>query len=675
MHLIRSTWFIDERFCQYSRDGTRRRREPSKVFRHDSEIARTLSHLACLWQREIGERGPARVWRCIRSVVAGKRDGGSVRPDATADQLNEFFVSVGPRVAAEIGARGPGPVTDTRLPRVGACSFELSPVTLEMLGHTIFGMRSSAACGTDGVCIRMLKIGFPAIGVPILHMINSCLTHSDIPDSWKHSLVSPIHKSGDHSDPSNFRPISLIPVITKVVERIVHQQLYGYLTSNHLLSSSQHGFRPHHSTETALLSVSDQILSATDRGEISMLCLIDLSKCFDVIDHEILLQKLCLHGIEISWFAAYLQGHTQSVSLNDGSGCRVLSRPLANTMGVFQGSVLGPLLFTIFANDLSLHAEGAAVFQYADDTQVLVSGPKDDLRGLTSRMERSLETLSCWFNSHALKVNANKTQLAVFGSRQNLRSLPDLKVTFCDVALQPRAEVKNLGVVFDSTLSWESHVSELSRQCTGVLIGLSHCRHYLPDGVIKVLVSALVLTRIRYCLAVYGNGTLKNFDRLQRVLNFAVRVIFGRRKFDHVSDLREQLRWMSPQQMSQTQTLSLAHKVLRLGEPDSLADSFIRCRDVRQRSTRQDSLLHLPRPRTEAGRRRFAYRAPALYNSLPAGITDMSRRCFDRAVRTHLTNPSAQVRRWEWVACACVHLRVCLWAWYLYNFNLHVGIP
>ena len=189
---------------------------------------------------------------------------------------------------------------------------------------------------------------------------------------------------------------------------------------------------------------------------------------------------------------------------------------------------------------------------------------------------------------------------------------PTKNVTAPHPCLQPRAEVKNLGVVFDSTLSWESHVSELSRQCTGVLIGLSHCRHYLPVGVIKVLVSALVLTRIRYCLAVYGNGTLKNFDRLQRVLNFAVRVIFGRRKFDHVSDLREQLRWMSPQQMSQAQTLSLAHKVLRLGEPDSLADSFIRCRDVRQRSTRQDSLLHLPRPRTEAGRRRFAYRAPAL---------------------------------------------------------------
>ena len=214
-------------------------------------------------QREIGERGPASVWRCIRSVVAGKRGERSVRPNLAADQLNEFFVSVGARVAAEIGAQGSGPVSDTRLPRVGACSFSLSPVTREMLGHTIFGMRSSAACGADGICIRMLKVGFPAIGDPLLHIINSCLTRSDIPAPWKHSIVNPIHKSDDSSDPSNFRPISLVPVISKIVERVVHRQLYSYLADNHLLSSRQHSFRPHHSTETGLLSESHQILAAT----------------------------------------------------------------------------------------------------------------------------------------------------------------------------------------------------------------------------------------------------------------------------------------------------------------------------------------------------------------------------------------------------------------------------
>ena len=367
-----------------------------------------------------------------------------------------------------------------------------------------------------------------------------------------------------------------------------------------------------------------------------MLCLIDLSKCFDVIDHEILLQKLTLYGIETSWFAAYLQGHTQSVSLNDGSMCGVLSRPLANTMGVFQGSVLGPLLFTLFANDISLHSESASVFQYADDTQVLVSGPKDDLRGLTSRMETSLDSLSNWFRSHRLKVNAKKTQLIIFGSRPNLRRLPELAVNFSGTQLKPVAEVRNLGVTFDSALSWESHVSELVRQCTGVLIGLSHCRHCLPDGVIKILVSALVLTRINYCLAVYGNGAQIQFDRLQKVLNFAARVIFGRRKFDHVSDLRERLGWLSPRQMAEARTLALAHQVMRRGEPDSLASLFVRCRDTRERTTRQDGRLCLPRPRSEAGKRRFSYRAPALYNRLPGDTTNMPQRRFARAVKSWL---------------------------------------
>ena len=152
-------------------------------------------------------------------------------------------------------------------------------------------MRNSATCGTDGVSIRMLKTGFPVIGGVILHIINTCITRADIPSDWKHSIVQPIYKSGNPSDPANFRPISLVPVVMKIVERVIHQQLYHYLSYSHLLSPAQHGFRPRHSTETALLSVTDSILTATDRREISMLCLVDLSKCFDVINHEILIKN------------------------------------------------------------------------------------------------------------------------------------------------------------------------------------------------------------------------------------------------------------------------------------------------------------------------------------------------------------------------------------------------
>ena len=584
-------------------------------------------------QREIRERGPNKVWNSIRSVVAGKKDGPSVQPDVSADVLNSFFVSVGPRIATEIRAQNPAVEQTGRLPRVVASSFKPRPISLGQLGHTIFNMRNSAACASDGVCIRMLKTCFPAIGDVILHIINTCISRSDIPHHWKHSIVHPIFKSGNPSDPTNFRPISIVPVIMKVVERVIHQQLYRYLSQNHLLANTQHGFRPRHSTETALLSVTDRILAATDRGDVSMLCLIDLSKCFDVINHDLLLAKLAMHGIETSWFASYLQGHTQSVSLKDGSGSRVLSQPLPNTMGVFQGSALGPLLFTIFSNDLSLYSEDAAVYQYADDTQLLLSGPLTDFGALISLMETSLASLDHWFSANALKVNAAKTQLMVFGSRQNLRNVPDFTVSFRDTELVPCAQVGNLGVIFDGTLSWDAHVSELSRRCTGLLIGLSHVRHYLPDGVIKTLVVALVMSRIKYCLPVFGNGTLKNFDRLQKLLNFAARVIFGRRKFDHVSDLRDQLGWMTPETMATYQTLVTAQKAIQRGEPETLASLFTLNSKIRCRSTRQDRLFHLPRPRLETGKRRFAYRAAALLNTLPTELIELPPASFARAAK------------------------------------------
>ena len=430
--------------------------------------------------------------------------------------------------------------------------------------------------------------------------------------------------------------VSLVPVIMKVVERVIQQQLQHYLSQNYLLASSQHGFRPQHSTETALLSVTDRILAATDRGEISFLCLIDLSKCFDVIDHKLLLDKLALYGIETPWFKAYLKGHTQSVSMTDGLQRRVLSRPLPNTMGVFQGSALGPLLFTIFSNDLALHADDACVFQYADDTQLLVSGPKNNVSGLISRMEASLEALNKWFHSNALKVNASKTQLMIFGSRQNLKHLPPVVVSFRDTELEPCAQAGNLGVVFDSCLTWEAHVSELSRRCMGLLIGLSHVRHCLPDGVIKTIVTALVISRVNYCLSVYGNGTKKNLNRLQKILNFATRVIFGRRKFDHVTDLREKLNWMPPEFMYKLQTMATARKAIHYGEPVALASMFAKNRDssTRNRNTRQDNLLQLQRPRLETGKRRFSYRAAELLNDLPPDLSQLPPSKFARAVKS-----------------------------------------
>jgi len=185
-------------------------------------------------------------------------------------------------------------------------------------------------------------------------------------------------------------------------------------------------------------------------------------------------------------------------------------------------------------------------------------------------------------------------------------------------------------------MSWDRHVSLVCQNCVGTLAGLSHARHLLPSGVITTLVTALVLSQVRYCLPVYGNGTKTNTVRIQKVINFAARVIFGRRKFDPVTDLRERLGWLQASDLTNLCALSLAHKVLHYGEPESLTSAFTNNRELRERSTRQDDDLHVPRSNTDAGKRRFCARVPIAYNRIPADFHLLDQRSFTKALKDHL---------------------------------------
>ena len=301
---------------------------------------RVKSAIRCDVRNDIASRverqGPASIFRNVRQVIEGRKSAMRVVPEATPDELNEFFVGVrgcfvgGPRVAGDVLARGEPLLLPCRLPRVGACAFTLQPISLPGLRSILFSMKNSASSGSDGICIRILKQCFGSIGHVLLYLVNSCLTSCEFPASWKHLIVHPIHKSGDPSNPSNFRPSSIVPAFAKLVEKAVQQQLYSYMSDNHLFSPSQHGFRSLLSTETALLTVTDHILAATDRQELTLLCLLDLSKCFDVIDHAKLLSKLQAYSIDPTWFSSYLHGHTQSVCTVDGRGNRHLSKSLSN---------------------------------------------------------------------------------------------------------------------------------------------------------------------------------------------------------------------------------------------------------------------------------------------------------------------------------------------------------
>ena len=500
----------------------------------------------------------------------------------------------------------------------------------------MFSMKRTGACGADGICVRVIMLCFDAIAPALLHIVNSCLESCDFPPVWKHSLVHPIFKSGDPALVSNYRPISLVPVMAKIVERAVQRQLFSYMSDNHLLSPSQHGFRPFHSTETALITVSDQIYSAMDRGHLSLLCILDLSKCFDVIPHSKLLSKLQLYNVNTDWFCSYLSGHTQSVCITDTNGNRMISDPLPNTMGIFQGSALGPLLFTIFANDLSLYAPDAHITQYADDTQLLISDRKCNLPIIIQRMESTLSSIATWLHAHGLKLNTSKTEILLLGTKQNTRGLPPVSIRLGGDTVQESRVVRNLGVLFDRHLSWEAHVSSVVSKCVGLLIGLRHLRRYLPQNVMLTVVRSLVISHVNYCIAVYGQGTVQNERKLLKVVNFAARVVAGLRKFDHVTATRNELRLITPRRMCDDRTMIVAHSAMARGEPSGIADLLQTNAAARasQRVTRSDSQLRPPAIRTATGQRSFSCRATRLLNQVDISVRQLEPQGFKRVIRS-----------------------------------------
>ena len=380
----------------------------------------------------------------------------------------------------------------------------------------------------------MMQTYFERLGHALLNIINSCLTTGDIPSTWKHALVTPIPKRKASTEPSNTRPISILPAAMKVAERVVQRQLVTYLDDNHLMCGAQHGYRTGHSTDTALHVITDRILQAMDNGEVSILVLLDLSKAFDVVPHDKLLEKLVLYGVDPDWFASYLTGHTQQVQVRCRAGGVSLSQTKPNNIGVYQGGSLSCALYSLYTNDLSLHVpESVSIVQFADDTQLLITGRKQDIHSMIETMECTLDSLSRWYCSHGMRLNASKTQMVVLGTPAMLRHMPAVQLSFCGATVSDSRVVRNLGVTIDRHLNYQSHIAEMARKCNGILIALNHARHVIPKSVLKSIVQALVISIVRHCISVYGTCGETQLHRVQKILNFCARVACGRRKHEH----------------------------------------------------------------------------------------------------------------------------------------------
>ena len=395
--------------------------------------------------------------------------------------------------------------------------------------------------------------------------------------------------------------MSNLSFLSKLIERIVCVQLVNHLKDNDLYELFQSAYRQLHSTETALLRVQNDLQQSVDSHGGAILVLLDLSAAFDTIDHDKLLNLLDvsfgIRGDALKWFRSYLHNRTQSVKIGES-----FSDSHTLKFGVPQGSVLGPILFTIYTTPLGkfIRKHGLTFHLYADDTQLYLafkpSSASSKLDAI-SRIEKCVEEIKIWMTNNLLKLNEDKTELIVITSRDSSSKEQNITINIGGHAISPSDTYpKNLGVVFDSTCSLKQHVSNICRSINFNLYSIGKIRRYIDQSTTEKMVTALITSRMDYCNSLMYGMNQSLIDSLQRCQNNAARIVTLRRKYDHISPFMCDLHWLRVPYRIQYKVLLLTYKALNGMAPVYLKDLLVKRPPSRSpRSTPDDTLLQKPK--------------------------------------------------------------------------------
>ena len=483
----------------------------------------------------------------------------------------------------------------------------------------------------------------PAVFSDIIATLsNLSFSEGYFPSAFKHASVTPLLKkpSLDKSLPSNYRPISNLNFISKIIERLFLARFQPHILNNPNFNLYQSGYRRRHSTETSLLSTLNSIYRSSASGKSTLLISLDLSAAFDTIDHQILLNRLRLSfgvgELALSWLTSYLVGRVQSVRIGRHS-----SSPMSLTSGVPQGSVLGPLLFTIYTSPIARIAQfyNISLQQYADDTQLFIAlsphSPSTEISVLTT----CLSNLHTWFCLNGMALNPDKSEAILLGTTQRATyysHLTSVDLAACPVPLV--SHVKILGVTLDNRLSFDRHVDAVCKSAYYHMRALRHFRSAITDDMAKSVACALIGSRLDYANSVLYGITQRNINRLQRVQNSMARVVarpsiplsFGS------TSLLYNLHWLPIDYRIKFKLAIITYNIIHSSEPAYLR-SLLAFR-APQRSLRfsDTNLLHVPLVRSAFGSRGFSVASPTIWNSLPTDLrTCTSFHTFRRLLKAH----------------------------------------
>ena len=478
-------------------------------------------------------------------------------------------------------------------------------------------------CSLDPMPTELLKKTLGVHLPRVVARVNKSFNEGLFPKCLRTSLVKPIIKKEglDANQFSNYRPVSNIPFCAKILEKVAVKRLTNHLQENSLLEEYQSAYRALHSTETALLRVNHDIASALDKNYVVLFAMLDLSAAFDTIDQEQLVHVLQdVFGIEgraLSWFTSYLEDRTQRVKIGLET-----SDYMPLKCGIPQGSVLGPVMFTLYTTPLQevMKKHGIHYHKYADDIQLYVmfdpcvSGSREAAK---QQLQDCIDDIRMWMAKHHLKLNDAKTEVIQFQSKHHLKQYGLTDITIGDSCIEPAAKVRNLGVYFDQHLTMADQVTAVCAACNYHLRRLSSIRQYLTTEATKTAVQALVTSRLDYCNSLLLGLPATQITRLQRIQNKAARLVARTSYSDHITPILRELHWLPVEERIVFKMLVLAFKCLHDLAPAYLCELLqLRSRDSRLRQA-GPLILHQPVPHKGIGDHAFGNTAPMHWKPLP----------------------------------------------------------
>lgn len=584
-------------------------------------------------EHRVQNNDPKENWKLLKSLNIYSQ-ARKIVPEhiGTADEINTFFVG-----ASAVGH--PDPVTlnfylTNRKDNIIDFKFRLA--TEKEIERALLLVKSEAV-GCDGIGLSMLIRCCPCILPVIIHIVNSCIENGQFPGCWKTSHVLPLPKVSCPSELKHLRPISILPTLSKVIERILEDQIREHVLSCQILPAFQSGYRKDYSCTTALLKVTDDILEASDRGELTALILLDYSKAFDRLNHDLLLAVLAYVGFDESaqvLIRSYLTGRRQAVKLNGA-----LSSMIGVPCGVPQGSILGPLLFSIYTSQLVTFLRHSTAHFYADDTQIYLSFNPDNAEEAGYRLNEDLQALMKASRDHCLEINPAKSQFLLFGrgkSRERCRDL--LKISINNEVVGLCNSAKNLGILMDTDLRFSEHINNCIRRAFANLKLVFAQRSHLNEKLKKLLCDSIVLSHFNYGDALYG-PCLLNIDarRIQLMQNSCIRLICGLRGRERgVSAKIREIGWFRMDERRLLHSLVLFNKIIFNKRPDYLYDKIKFRYDAHNLDLRHKCIITPPSHRTTLYERSFSYQVSHLYNRIPANLMNVSGHRFKCYVKNSI---------------------------------------